>query len=1248
MPRFSMSLLGVPQIALDGARIKITAQRLIPLLAYLAITGKNQTRETIASLLWSEVSQKQALASLRTTLWRLKSAGLEDWISIDTDVISINHQKNIDIDVLDFINKIDRCTTHGHAPSHICLYCLPTLAEAANIYRGEFMAGINLSGAQAFDNWRLQESESLYLQYLSVLERLVSGYRTYGDFNSAILYARLWLSQDRYNENAQHDLLQLYELTGQRTSAISQYKHYKDLLSHEFNLEPTEEITSLYKQILSGRSTTSVDQKVNKSVFLIADIDKAELFWARMGEKKSAYLSAYHNLIKETSKKFGGRLLQKSEDNLTLLFENGQPLHCAVTIHLKIKQTDWGDNSPPDIRMVLYSPSVEDGTSSNFAATTRAASDLLSICWGGQILFSEQTLQILDRPSGSHIRDLGFHTLKDIEASFHVFELIHPHLPTVDHLPLQSANQQLVNFPSLSPPFVGRETELSDLNHLIDSPDCRIVSLVGPGGIGKTRLAIQFANQVTKHFPDGIFFISLAPIQDPDLIPIVLADTLKFSFFGNRSYTEQLIEYLHRKKVLLVFDNFEHLKIEGGTFLALLLSETHFLKILVTTRERLNLIAETFLEVHGLPVPATNTTENLDGFSSIKLFLYNAHRISPRTSFQNNLTDIVHICRLVDGLPLGIVLASSWIRVYTCLEIAEQVKKNLDFLATTALDIAPRHRSLRVVFDHSWQLLSEDEQQILAKLSIFRTAFTAHAASQVCAASPQNLTAFVDKSLLNRRSDDRYEMLETFRQYAFGKLESCEGDYRDSQEKFGDYYVSFFVQKHSELNSGIQRQALDEITSEFENIRAAWNWMIDSEYWQMIDQLKAPLLTYLIMVGDFIQGREFYTLALHKLGNLNDPDLNLLRNSMQQAEAWLTVRNGFVSEGLQKLATCLDAYRQFGSPWDIAMTMMYLADGYRILGQDQRGKEYIEGALQAIWSADLPKSNFFVAVTAHCQAILGTILIKLGDLEQARLNLETSLSVHTRLGTHYGTIHPLTGLAQLAYLQGELFKSRDLYLQALETATKLMDQRGMALIHNNLGAVYEDLTDVAASYHHVLSALKLCKETGDRRLSAVILNNLAYHQLQYLRQAPEAIRTYHEAIETFSDLGDLRGIAYTYYDLSKAYLQVGLVDEAWKSCLQSLQTAMTLDNQSMILHTLHGFTNLFTDTEQYERALRLCCLLLCQPRLEADTQRRLIVTKLNLEAKLTPEVILTAGNWGKVTNLQDVIDQLLVEKIPGR
>jgi tetratricopeptide (TPR) repeat protein len=365
---------------------------------------------------------------------------------------------------------------------------------------------------------------------------------------------------------------------------------------------------------------------------------------------------------------------------------------------------------------------------------------------------------------------------------------------------------------------------------------------------------------------------------------------------------------------------------------------------------------------------------------------------------------------------------------------------------------------------------------------------------------------------------------------------------------------------------------------------------------------------------------------------------------MQQLTHWMMIKTGFIAEGLQGLAESLEVFRSHNSLFDVALTLMFLADVNITIGDAPLAKKLIEEALGILHGDSITKSPYAIAISANCQSLLGLIYMQLGDVNQARLNMDLSLAIHNQMGTYYGTIHPLRGLGKLAFYQGDFLQARDRFSQALEIALKIYDRRGMAFLHNNLSAVFLALVNISESYNHLYVALKLSRETGDRRLTAVFLNNMAYHQLRYLHQPTEAIRTYHESITLFSEVSDLRGVAFTYYDMSKAYLKVGLVEEAWNYCLRSLNTSMTLDNISMILHSLHGFANFYAVANEVERALRLCYLLINHPNIETDTQNRVIVTRAEIEANAPPEIIQSARTWGETVSLQDVLDQVLAEK----
>jgi predicted ATPase/DNA-binding SARP family transcriptional activator len=1243
MARLSISLLGKPQVALDGTIIHIPTARAIPILAYLAITATSQPREILANFLWDEAGQKQALAALRTTLWRLKSAGLEDWIILERNEISLNYQQTIDVDALNFKSLLDQCNTHGHPPSQICQYCIPAITEAIALYHGEFMAGFNISGAPNFDDWRMQQSETLQALQLDALERLVKCHRTFGDLNRAIHYARIWLNNDRLNENANYQLIQLYAITGQRTAGIALFKHYKATLRRELALEPSEELVSIYRQLQMGQSAPKNDQRVNTPIFLIAEVENPVQYWLKHGDKRNENLATFINMFEDVAHRFGGRILQKSDEGITLLFENGKPLHCAVTIHHKLRHTEWGNAGAPNIRMVLYSTFVEGNRFSSFVTLTNTASSLLSIAWGGQVVFSEQIVNLLDMPSGSDIKDLGFHFLDNIEGPIHAYELIHPNLPQREHPPLQSRVLPFINFPVLTPAFIGREQELAELERLITSPEVRLISLVGPGGIGKTRLAVQFAASVTKHFPDGVYFVPLASIQDADFIPILLAEALKFSFYGTKDQAQQLGRYLHHMKALLVMDNFEHLRGEGTKLLATMLNEAHYLKILVTTRERLNMIAETIVEVHGLPVPQNTTDDNAEKYSSVKLFVQNAKKTSPNFVPTDNLEAITRICQLVDGIPLGILLASSWVRVFSCSEIATEIKKNYDFLTTSASDMDYRHRSLRAVFDHSWQLLSPEERRILQRLSVFQSSFSIQAAQIICNITPLALSVLADKSLLSYQQNYRYVILDTFHQYVAEKLEANGSEKESTIAKFCDYYADFCLQKHERIMTPQQQSALEEMTLEIENIRTAWNLLVETGRWEVINQIKAAILTCHVMLGNCLQGRELFRLALVKLSKLSDPGLELIKASMQQHYAWMTVKTGFVYEGLQSLLESLEIFRRHNSAWDIALTQMFITEASRSSGKRQEAIACIEEAIQIFSSDAIPRTNFSIALTAHCRSLYGVILMEMGKYNLALENMSQSINTHKQIGTYYGTIHPLMALGRLAFLKGEFLKSRDLFIQAMNTAQKIYDRRGMALILNNLASVYEVIDNKSESYHNLTRALKICRETGDRRLLAIIINNLAFHQMKHLHQPTEAIRMYQECLDLFHEIGDLRGITFTCYDISRAYLQAGLVEEAWSYSLRSLNTSLTLDSTPLILHALHGFVNLFAGRKENVRALGICYLIANHPAVEPDTQKRAIVSSAEMEAILPADSVHAAMNWSQTADLQSVVDQILTE-----
>ncbi|MGC9358146.1 MAG: AfsR/SARP family transcriptional regulator, partial [Anaerolineae bacterium] len=330
------------------------------------------------------------------------------------------------------------------------------------------------------------------------------------------------------------------------------------------------------------------------------------------------------------------------------------------------------------------------------------------------------------------------------------------------------------NLPASSTPFVGRQAEIDQIKALLTSSDSRIVTLVGPGGMGKTRLALQTAREALKDFRDGVFFVPLAPLSTSGLLIQAIADALDFPFFQRESESprDQLLNYLREKKLLLVLDNFEHL-IAVAPLLSDVVRAAPGVTLLVTSRERLNLHGEWVFKIPGMRVPESSSVEELTEYGAVQLFIQSARRAAGHFDLTDeNREDVVRICQLVAGSPLGIELSASWARLLAPREIVAEIEHSLDFLTTSLRDLPERHRSLRAVFEHSWHLLENEEQALFRRLSIFRGGFTREAAREVAEASLLHLSSLVDKSVLRRDPVGRYELHELLRQYAEEKLEA--------------------------------------------------------------------------------------------------------------------------------------------------------------------------------------------------------------------------------------------------------------------------------------------------------------------------------------------------------------------------------------------------------------------------------------------------------------------------------------------
>src|SRR5690349_19156110 len=439
---------------------------------------------------------------------------------------------------------------------------------------------------------------------------------------------------------------------------------------------------------------------------------------------------------------------------------------------------------------------------------------------GGQVLLSPTTRAFVD----GNVRDLGVHRLKDLSAPERIYQLEIEGLSCEFPL-LKTVEAGIKNLPLPRTSFVGRASELEAIDRLLEDPGCRLLTLVGPGGAGKTRLALEAAARRVDRYPHGVHFVPLASVASPDFLAPALAESIQFSVDGAHSgfsAQEQLLDYLSERSTLLVLDNFEHL-VERSGLLNEVIERAANVELLITSRERLNLQSEWAFDVEGLGL----VEDDQGSGSAVRLFVERATQVQPNFSLDDaGYSQAARICRLVDGMPLGVELAASWVSALSAAEIADEIEANIDFLATSMRDVPERHRSLRAAIDQSWRLLTDEQRGAFSRLSVFHGSFDRSAAAAVTGADLRLLSELVAKSLLRRPDFGRFELHELLRQYAAEQLRSSPAEEADARERHARHYATMLLEREEALLGSELADARDELRGELENLRAAAEWLI--------------------------------------------------------------------------------------------------------------------------------------------------------------------------------------------------------------------------------------------------------------------------------------------------------------------------------------------------------------------------------------------------------------------------------------
>ncbi len=619
--------------------------------------------------------------------------------------------------------------------------------------------------------------------------------------------------------------------------------------------------------------------------------------------------------------------------------------------------------------------------------------------------------------------------------------------------------------------FIGRAEELADITRLLVDPTCRLLSLIGPGGIGKTRLALEAARQLT--FPHGIYPVLLQPLSSPDLIIPAIAEAMHIQFQSGIGPKQQLLDYVREKSLLVILDNFEHL-LESADIVSDILAHAPGVTILTTSRERLNLLEECAMEIQGLTFPASEMEIEIVHYSAIQLFLQNARRVNVGFA----LTDaqkpaIIQICRMVGGMPLGIELAAAWVRVLSCEQIARELEHSVDILKTSARNMPPRHRTMRAVFEPTWDRLSEEEQNVFKALSVFRGGFTREAAEYVAGASLRTLSALVDKSLLRLDANGRYEIHELLRQYGEEQLNHSPDESQQQHDLHAAYFADFMERQWGHLAYRRQKEALVEIDADLENVRTAWRYSAQQHHASEIGKSIRSLWFVYDLRGWYYQGLELCAQTVEALRSAHsDDEVETARAQVLAVQGFWMGATGFPQQGLPLAEEGLAILRRLNRREDMCLALqgVFLNNWYlgRTAEETQTTQEWLALARET-------HDRWNIALA------LGGRFRRLDEAPARLLELEEAARMFEDLGDFWGMAIRYNELGVMAWESGDREEATEYHQQALKAALEIHYRAGEYRGYYNLGKIAFSSHQYQEAGHYYRLSLKTAHEVGLNR-----------------------------------------------------------------------------------------------------------------------------------------------------------------------
>jgi predicted ATPase/class 3 adenylate cyclase/Tfp pilus assembly protein PilF len=760
--------------------------------------------------------------------------------------------------------------------------------------------------------------------------------------------------------------------------------------------------------------------------FLFTDIEASTRLLDELGPHRYADALAQHRtLVRDAVVAREGVDRGTEGDSFFCVFMSApNAVAAAADAQRALQRHDWPESAQLRVRMGLHTgtPLVTDDY---VGVDVHRAARIMSAGHGGQVLMSQTTRDLVAEhlPVGTSLRDLGEHRLKDLGAAQRLYQLLVEGL-RADFPPLKTLERRQTNLPAQPTPLIGRNRELGELVDLLSRSEVRLVTLTGPGGTGKTRLALQLGAEALDSFADGVFFVPLAPVREPALVLPVVAETLGLREQPGQSIDETLVEFLRDKELLLLLDNLEQL-VDVAPRLAEVLAHVPRLKVVATSRSPLRVAAEQHYPL-----------ETLADDDALELFLARARAVRPDFVLDGTHSTVVEICRRLDNLPLAIELAASRVRAVPPDAILKRLETRLKLLTGGARELPERQQTLRAAIDWSYDLLSEDERTLFRRLAVFVGGWTLDAGEAVC--DPlgdlsmdvlDGLTSLVDKSLVRPgrevEGEPRFWMLQTIREYAAERLEES-GELEQVSRRHAEHFLAVAEQGAKVAYGGEQAEWWTRLDAEHDNEREALVWAVDNE--REIELRLVNALWYFWSVrGHLSEGRRWLEGAIAG----SDPAHEALRARAASAAGALAYRQGDYERARTLADATLELNRELGDELETARALGELGNIAVALGKyEQALAKYAE-------SSELLRKLDDRGRLAQVLANMGAVANMRGDYDEGRRLTEEALALQRESGNVEAATISLHNLARIDLRMGRTAAAADLLHQSLDGARQL-------------------------------------------------------------------------------------------------------------------------------------------------------------------------------------------------------------------